>query len=233
MDKDTPGRHDPAESAGGSYSEFLNQLEAQKQAKERLRAEARELYSEDGQPSLPESFVAYLDSLGTQEAMKSFTNDDLMSLIQDNDDLTWFLHGDRDDYRQRFLSFSDNVAVGTPVDTSYGDGGLLNTVFSVATYQLNRVVRGRFLRGGIARGLLYMDDRHAVGPALVEAVLVEEKLAIYPRVIVTDEAMRDVGVELAYYADPWESPHNRYLARDADSVFVNYPPRYRGRCAVA
>jgi hypothetical protein len=45
---------------------------------------------------------------------------------------------------------------------------------------MNLAVRGRFLRGGITQGLLYMNDRVAMGLALVEAVWLEETVASYP-----------------------------------------------------
>lgn len=213
-----------SDRAEGSYAAFRAERSERQAARKALRDEARALYSDgDGAAVLRDSFVAYLDSLGTKEAMDILDDEGLRDLLRDSEELAWFLHDEEaETYRQRTLSFSDNVVVGTPVDATYGDGGLFNLVFGVACYQLNRVVRGRFLRGGIARGPLYVDDRHVVGQALVRAVLLEEHEADVPRVLVDEGAMAGVAVELGYYRDPWEAPHNRYLARDGDRVFVNY-----------
>lgn len=209
---------------GLSYTDFLAERERQRETRKARREAARSLYSDDGGlPVLRASFAAYLDSLGTKEASSRMTNEDLRLTLQDSEDLAWFLHDEeREEHRQRVLSFSDNVVVGSPVDDSYADGGLFNTVFSVALYQLNRVMRGRFLRGGITRGPLYMDDRHAIGDALVQAVLLEERTAVYPRVLVGLDAMEGVPEEVALSGEPFFSPHNRYLCVNGDQIVVNY-----------
>ncbi len=210
-------------SAAGSYSTWQQQRQEDRTAKLERRRHAKELYSHEGAPALRTSFVAYLDSLGTKDAAAAFDDTTLASLLADTEELAWFLHDeDSEDYRQRVLTFSDNVAVGSPVDPTYGDLGLFNTVFNVATYQMNRVARGRFLRGGIALGSLYMDDRIIVGQALVDAVLLEERVASAPRVVVAEQALVGVPTELGYYADPWSSPHNRFLIHNDDQVIVNY-----------
>ncbi len=184
--------------------------------------DTRRAYTRTTAP-LRTSFVAYLDSLGTKDAAAAFDDAALASLLADSEELAWFLHDeDSEDYRQRVLTFSDNVAVGSPVDPTYGDFGLFNTVFNVATYQMNRVSRGRFLRGGIALGPLYMDDRVIVGQALVDAVILEEQVASAPRVVVAEQALVGVSTELGYYADPWTSPHNRLLIHNDGQVIVNY-----------
>lgn len=135
--------------------------------------------------------------------MSDLDDEGLRDLLRDSEELAWFLHDEpAETYRRRTLSFSDNVVVGSPVDASYGDGGLFNLVFNVACYQLNCVVRGRFLRGGIARGPLYVDDRHVVGQALVQAVLLEEYEADAPRVLVDENSVAAVDAELKFYADP-------------------------------
>jgi hypothetical protein len=97
------------------------------------------------------------------------------------DRFRWFLHDDEwEGQTQRFLSFSDNVVLGVPINASspggYGLGILLGWIHA---YQVNMTNNGLFLRGGIAAGDLYVVDRFVTGPALVDAVVIEEEVAIY------------------------------------------------------
>jgi len=87
------------------------------------------------------------------------------------------------------------VVVGTPVVTDrygergYGLGMLLN---SVGAYQMNMTARGEFIRGAVSRGPLYMDNRTVTGSALVDAVILEEGVASYPRVVLSQSCVEVV-----------------------------------------
>lgn len=173
----------------------------------------------DGLPTLKRSFAIYLDALGTKLAMASMDDNELrrhLALLR----LRWFLHDeDRAAYR-RFLSFSDNLIVGSPIDErDPGGQGLGMLLSSVQGYQLNLAARNRFMRGAITLGDLYMDDRLVTGQALLDAVDLEENVATYPRVVLSDAC-----VALAL-ADPDGWYWNQQLLVDADGqVFVNYLP---------
>ena len=88
---------------------------------------------------------------------------------------------------QRLLSFSDNLILGIPmVEEDLGAYGLGLFLDSVASYQLNMALAGRFVRGGIALGNLYIDNSFVTGEALVHAVQLEENVAIFPRVVLSE-----------------------------------------------
>lgn len=192
-------------------------------------AEARALYSdESGDPVLRPSFAVYLDGLGTKASIRDLTDDDLRRQVSLLDRLRWFLHDDEwEEPTQRFLSFSDNVVLGVPINAnSLGGYGLGILLGSIHAYQVNMTNNGMFLRGGIAAGDLYVDDRFVTGPALVDAVVIEEEVAVYPRVVLAPRCLEIVLEDLADYA-PFESesPWNDQLLIDADgSVFLNYLP---------
>lgn len=184
---------------------------------------ARRLYSDaDGDPVLKESYVVYLDTLGTHDRIEQLDNGKLQAEVALNR-YRWFLHDPAwDPAAQCFLPFSDNVIVGAPITRdSYGEHGyelgmLLN---SVRGYQLNMSARGRFVRGGVARGSLYMDDRFVTGKALVDAVNLDEKVAVFPRVVLSDgclDAIASLREDDDWY---WDST----LLVDSDGLtFVNY-----------
>jgi len=176
------------------------------------------------------SFVAYIDELGTRAAAEAMTDDDLQRNIADADRLRDML-GDRDnifDDDQRVLTFSDNIVIGSPTRPDpelYGDEGQLFDLSSVAIYLLNQSVLGRFYRGGLSVGPLYIDDSYVAGPALVEAVDLEEKVASSPRVLLSGASAELARAHLRHHTggDPFEDPYNRYVLQDADErLFVNY-----------
>lgn len=197
-------------------------------AAETARRRARALYSTTrGKPRLRSSFALYLDELGIKNLSAGLKDKDLRRSLEELDRLSWFLHSDEDEPWQRMLSFSDNVIVGMPLNVKMfeSDGGLHDLIFSAAWYQLNLALLGRFLRGGLAYGPLYMDERTVIGQALVDAVALESSSAVYPR-IVLDEACTGLALQVMdrYGARAFaDSPTNSYLLRDADGlVFVNY-----------
>lgn len=208
---------------------FRAKMRARRRHEEERRAEARELYSDhQGEPVLRDSFVAYLDDLGTKARVASLTDGTLREGIAHLEQLREFLDhswGTSPSSYRRCLSFSDNVIVGTPVDLSIEDGGIVHLISSVLAYQLNMTAgRGRFLRGGIARGPLYIDDRLVIGQGLVDAVFMEESEAVFPRILVAPDC-----VQLALDADKrWRRENfssailNDLLIDEDDQYFLDY-----------
>lgn len=188
--------------------------------------EARSLYADnDGNPILRPSFVVYLDELGAANRYRALTQEGLRSQVRDLDRYRWFLHDEEweDDY-QRILSFSDNVVIGSPIlPQAPGGFGLGMLLGSVIGYQLNLTARGHFLRGAITAGQLFMDDRFVMGPALIEAVELEEHAAVFPRVVFDELCVLLVLEDLKSYGSAKASPWNEQLLVDADSrFFLNY-----------
>ncbi|MCX6489386.1 hypothetical protein O4160_15310 [Rhodococcus sp. IEGM 1401] len=189
--------------------------------------EGRELYSDDtGKPRLRRSVAAYLDALGTKEAVKGMTDAGLQQQIELLDELNRTLHDASWEGRfQRMLTFSDSIALAVPINgTAFGSElGMLSD--SIATYQFQLAISGRFLRGGISTGDIYADYAHITGPALVEAVVLEEHTAIVPRVLLSDEAIQyalAAGYG-SYGREAYTSEWNRTFMVDADGrAFVNY-----------
>lgn len=184
----------------------------------------RELYSEvDGRPILRPSLVAYLDGLGTKERITNLSQTDLCAHLETLDWLRPFLHNPAfDGSRQRLLSFSDNVVLGVPTDQPT-NRQLWQFFHSVAIYQLHSALQGEFVRGGLAFGPLFMDGQTVIGPALIDAVRLEEEVAVFPRVVLSD-ALVDV-LERALDQDNSQVPHtwtDCFLV-DADGrVFLDY-----------
>jgi hypothetical protein len=181
------------------------------------------MYSDDqGHPCLLPSFVVYLDALGTRDAMRSFDDAALRGQVKVLDHLFWHLHDPGwDDDLQQFVSFSDNVALAIPITrTDLSDLGLGLFMETVAHYQLSMTLRGQGVRGGITAGDVFAADNLIIGPALVEAVDLEEKTAVVPRILLSGLCEQLVQRNVQY--ENW-SFWNAILLRDSDDhLFLNY-----------
>ncbi len=200
---------------------------ALEQERRRL-ADSRRLFSDDsGNPTLRRSFGIYMDHLGTRQRMKSFTSNDLRDHLRLIDAFIWNLHDPSlQKEGQALNTFSDNFIIGIIFDEDEPGGhGLNPALASIAFYQLVMATERIPIRGGIALGDLYMDERTVIGPALVEAVELEEELAVYPRIILSKDCIEVVHNDLGYYRSDFRelSPWNNDLLVDADDrIFINY-----------
>jgi len=119
--------------------------------------------------------------------------------------------------------FSDSFVLATEVHHSEWESAIGHLIMIVAELQVELVQQGWFIRGGIAVGDYYETRRVVYGPALVEAHALEQSHAIYPRIVLSQQAVVAIGGFLKYYGDPFGSPENTTLLLDIDNeVFVNY-----------
>jgi hypothetical protein len=110
-------------------------------------------------------------------------------------------------------------------ETYNRDLGLFFHVWAAAAYQLNMTIRGRLLRGGIAFGNAYADNTFVTGPAHLRAVILEETVAVNPRIVLDEECVELAREELDHGgdADKLNSPYGTSLLCDADGqTFINY-----------
>ena len=87
----------------------------------------------------------------------------------------------------KITQFSDSFVISCPSNNSASCTLLLECIYTIKLmffYDL-----GMMLRGGIALGQLIHEEGGALfGPAMNEAYSLESKLAIYPRVVISDNA---------------------------------------------
>lgn len=192
------------------------------------RLEGRKLYSDEADnPIFRPSVAAYLDILGTKDAMPGLKNSDLRPQLDLLDRMNRILHDQADGDRwQRMLTFSDCIALAVPLSKGAPLGMDLGIVVgSIATYQFLQACEGRFLRGGITLGNVYADYSTITGNALVDAVVLEEQIAVVPRVLVSSDSL-ELMIEASqkgYGENAVEAEGNTDLLIDADGFgFVNY-----------
>lgn len=137
-------------------------------------------------------YFAFLDVLGFKEKVKDFENEN-----QDSSELVKFYTNDCRDYIKRLLKlndkehiqfqiFSDSIILYCKVDLDiYKPKKLSNLLIAIAKIQNFMSSRGFWLRGGLSKGKLYIDEKTNVllGSALIKAYELEDKYAVTPRVI--------------------------------------------------
>jgi hypothetical protein len=108
---------------------------------------------------------------------------------------------------------------------------LTDLLSSVAVYQSTITAEtSRVVRGGLARGQLHVSSQQIYGPALVDAVQLEEREAIFPRILISqgiyDALMLDLASVTHYrtkQAHPQEGSISEYAIIDGDGwAFINY-----------
>jgi hypothetical protein len=121
-------------------------------------------------------------------------------------------------------AFTDNIVIGCPLSLDDdGEAELGALVLSLRWYQLERVNRGFFVRGGIAVGELYVDEDIVFGDALIEAHRIESEVACDPRIVLSETIGPYLLRHAQSYSGPQEFPYNQTLLVDADGqLFVNY-----------
>ena len=222
--RDEPGGSDAVTTPSGFSDQFRRILQLKKDddlEQWRERRDDRGLYSVHGTPRLRRSVVTYLDTLGTKARSANLSDADLRGDIEDNDEYQKRLHSRFwNGATQRMVTFSDNVCVAAPIDGQDVEALIRDQVDAAASFQIARVLGGRAIRGGITIGEVYCDSNYVDGPALVEAVSLEEKVAKDPRVLIDGHAAAEIRNRWAGHAEPW--PYRLVAVDDDDRLFLNY-----------
>lgn len=126
----------------------------------------------------------------------------------------------------RVVTFTDNVVLGWPIADDPASE-LALTLREPAAYQYTLTRFGFFVRGGVTVGDLYMHTEFVFGPALIAAYDQERRVALQPRVVLSDEAVAVARAALRRRRPPAQL--RRMLAVSGDErVFVNYLEAARG-----
>lgn len=176
-----------------------------------------------GAPQLLDCFVLSLDLLGT----KAETGEGAAEQLQLTERA--LAHARRESGTEPKAQgsvvrwFSDNVAIADIHDGAYDSLTFGFHLMTAAALQAELAVQGRFSRGGIALGEFFASEALLYGPALVEAYTLEDQVAIYPRVILSQAAAQFAFDQLDRFQGGAEEVHRTHLAVDGDgTVFVNY-----------
>lgn len=152
------------------------------------------------EPKLVDSYVTFLDALGS-EALLTGTPAAVEARFQ-RFRRAWARAVELSGAKSlpvASAAFSDNIVVGIPLVGADGEDALRLVIEVAADFQLLLAVEGILCRGGLARGLTWIDDALVFGPGLIDAYNLERRQAHYPRIVLDDEVARAA----ATYADQY------------------------------
>ena len=144
--------------------------------------------------SFDQYLIAYVDFLGIKEKMNK--ENSYESLFYLKVLLSDILHkatsvkniNTIDDFKIKV--FSDNIVIAQKIKADIIDAQIISIINLISLLQFEAFFQFDFsLRGGVTIGDLYIDDEVVWGTGLIEAYQIEDKLANYPRVIVSQKVI--------------------------------------------
>lgn len=118
--------------------------------------------------------------------------------------------------------FSDNILLALPTDKGERAQKIEKLINLVSNFVHQAADNGYLIRGAITEGDFFHNDIIVYGKALVEAVGMEEKYAIYPRVIVKKEISQLLPQYFYSCADGWNAVNYSILNIGLASVTFKY-----------
>jgi hypothetical protein len=139
--------------------------------------------------------IAFLDILGFKNYIKRLSKEpELANIIAEtlldlkkleNEDITLKLpYGKEVKFRYNFKAsaFSDSIVLSAATDD------FESMFFKMQSSISKLILKGIFVRGGITVGDVYHENRIVYGQGMINAYEIENKLAIYPRILLDKKA---------------------------------------------
>jgi hypothetical protein len=191
----------------------------------------REIYEErtGGDPSLLDSFVVYMDVLGTDSALDKAQKKGGQALDAYFREFrgAWLeatrVAGTSDPDWVKATAFSDLMFVALPVRDD-GEAELQSVFTTASLFQFFLAIKGFFVRGGLARGPAWVTSGFSFGPALADAYKVESRQATYPRIVLTQPVRDAIHSYMSYYNNQvaMTPQHHSVRVDRAGVMFVDY-----------
>lgn len=141
--------------------------------------------------------IAYIDILGTSEMLASGKSDEFIHTI-DSAYQTWIEVESRTCAKGfpkiDIKTFSDNIILSCPFDGAFiteSQSKIASILAHVCRFQGEMLRINHLLtRGGVCFGDLVWNETLVLGSGLVEAHMLESRIAIYPRIVFSDAFFR-------------------------------------------
>lgn len=148
--------------------------------------------SDDLKEKMEYSYVAFLDILGFKNMIFNDIDKVMFALNKVKEfsilycNATNAVSSMSEDVLPKATMFSDSIVISVPECDCY----LEEFVKIISIFQYELLKEGILIRGGIELGYMYHDNFYSFGEALVNAYLLECETAIFPRVVISNEAIR-------------------------------------------
>lgn len=186
--------------------------------------------SESQQIQYADYYVAFLDLLGFKELANSNKSEDkekiynYFQLIKETTEELKKIESKND---IGSIIISDSVILSVPKDTDQLQNikKLRELCIAIQKIQFKLAEMDIWLRGGVSSGNAYFShsESQVVGPAYINAYLLEERLAIYPRVVLDNKLVKELELdsaqELIDKVNNHESCSSEYSALERNILF--------------
>ena len=154
--------------------------------------------------------IAYLDMLGAKQMICNDSNFNFLNLLNMfMEDAIEESGGGIFKHKEEIYIkiFSDNILLAIELkENDEQRDDKITLLFNIVANIYNEILRyGYLMRGAIVEGDFFHNDIIVYGKALVEAVNLEEKKAIYPRILVQKELSKSL---------------QHYLLQDRDGLYI-------------
>lgn len=142
--------------------------------------------AETSEKNYSERYVGFLDILGFSNIVNSSAAslEGAKKLIDAVEKIASFhqeySESDPDDFQAQ--TFSDCIVMSE----NASPGGLAHLMSALSHASLELLELGIFVRGGLAKGLLYHSGQVVIGPALIKAYRIESTTARFPRILIDE-----------------------------------------------
>lgn len=170
--------------------------------------------------------ISYLDILGGKNLIENDVNNECLNKINKlyKYTLTLLKKNNENESKKFFIKiFSDNILIALKTSNKIDDRrhSLLKIRDIVIDYTEKAIKLGFLIRGAITEGEFFSNDILVFGKALVEAVEMENKLAIYPRIIVKEEIVGLLSEKYFHKCNDGLYMVNNYNVSDGQGKFVH------------
>ena len=179
----------------------------------------------DTQHKYEEYYIAFIDILGFQELSKTATCEDIYNIfkaLKDNSHATLFYNSEdvpAFEHVQHYI-MSDIIVLYIRTNIEEAFLALIGTCLRLQhslLYQNNPIL----LRGGIAKGQLFIEGNIIYGKGLTEAYQIENTVSIYPRIVFSKALLLDAKQNnQSPKRKDWEGMFTR--KDDDEFYFVHY-----------
>lgn len=143
--------------------------------------------------------IAFLDLLGASKIMESDRSQEVLVKIKEVFEFTRMIA--EVEYRENISDievtvFSDNITFARKIPQNPEEMNdedcmkIVQFIIFISRFLGMSIEKGLLFRGGITVGSLYVDKKMIWGKALVNAHELEEKIAIFPRIVVSKDVIR-------------------------------------------
>lgn len=171
-----------------------------------------------------EYIVAFIDMLGAKKLMER-DSDGLLNIAHDVYTISLGIfkeHFSKISEDVNIRIYSDNITFFAKCTELKATTAFMATAIMSAIIQVEFLIRGIIVRGGIAKGDFFYDNIMVWGNALSKSYTIEDKVAIYPRIVIDKDLFEFINKERL--TDDMLNNHvHRFITKFEDEFyFVNF-----------